>query len=166
MRHGVTGDLSPRKPPNEKILQLADCSQRIVSSQNGRSLLGCLFWRPQVSSFFEAMTMLSGLPVDRRPGGFSDVARTSPTCPALVAVPKSFRHHKLPAPRSVASIQNRGRPRMGWNYIRIDSSGNHGAVRFNWPWLLQGEKKTRLQHKILEEVGSMKYVPQFGQAYI
>lgn len=39
-------------------------------------------------------------------------------------------------------------------------------MRFNWPWLLQGGKKTRLQHEILEEVGSMKYVPQFGQAYI
>lgn len=45
MRHHVRGELNPRESPNERIVQLADCTQ-----ENRWLLSGCLFWRPQVEA--------------------------------------------------------------------------------------------------------------------
>lgn len=109
--------------PDGGIAQLAKCIQEIEPSQKKS-------FRCRVASFggrrcrvLEAMTMSSGIPVGRRAAVFRTWCGTAPHVPGSGGCAESFRrHHKLPAPRSVASIQNRGRPRMGWNYIRIDSS--------------------------------------------
>lgn len=114
------------------------------------------------------MAMESVIPVDRR-SVVSDLNADKPPRAGQCGCAESTRHNKLPAPRSVASIQNRGRLRMERNYIRwIDR--NHGAVRFNWSWRLHGDRsrdcETKLSRGKKKKVGSLKCVPQVDQAYI